>query len=323
MAEENEDPREVPWHPRFAKDVVGHDAAKAHFIKAFSSGKPHHAWLLHGPKGIGKATLAYNVAVKVLGDTQQTRHWVESRAHPDLFVLERQLNDSKPRKLKAEIAVDDTRKLSDFFSRTASGEWRVAIIDAADDLSIESANAILKLVEEPPAKALILLVSHQPGTLLRTLKSRCLRVPLAALADVQTDNIINDLALEEKVQTEELSRAITQSKGSPGWALTLLHSVGAKAFAIFAEAGRLTPGNIASISAKLGGRGVAGDEFGTFTALLLNWVSERAKLQASRSLAEAHATISTNARIAEGFNLDRRQAVAAQLTLINDALKAS
>jgi DNA polymerase-3 subunit delta' len=97
VAEINDDPREVPWHPRFTKTVVGHDAALHLFEKNLTAGKPHHAWLLHGPKGVGKATLAYHLAHRILSGTNpdQTRRWIEGRAHPDLFVLERQLNDAK------------------------------------------------------------------------------------------------------------------------------------------------------------------------------------------------------------------------------------
>lgn len=323
VAEESEDPREVPWHPRHAAAVIGQAHAQEHFLKAFSSGKPHHAWLLHGPKGIGKATLAYQLAGKVLGDSAQSRRWIEAKAHPDLFVLERQLNDSKPRKLKSEISVEDARGLSAFFSHTASGSWRVAIIDATDDLNSESANAILKLVEEPPPKSLIFLVSHQPGRLLRTVKSRCLRLGLGPLLESDVLNIINTLLLETKPDDEQLLRAVGQSQGSPGQALTLLTSVGAKAFAQFAKLTRPRPSDLIAISGQLGGRGVGPDEFMIFTHLLLDWMSQTAKTMNNARLAEAHQTVSENARIAQGFNLDRKQAAMAQLKLVNEALKAS
>jgi DNA polymerase III subunit delta' len=324
VADENEDPREVPWHPRHAAVLIGHAQAQDHFLRAFTSGKPHHAWLLHGPKGIGKATLAYHLAGKVLGDSAQSRRWIEAKAHPDLFVLERQLNDSKPtRKLKSEISVEDARGLSSFFSHTASGSWRVAIIDAADDLNTESANAILKLVEEPPAKCLIFLISHQPGRLLRTLKSRCLRLGLELLQSRDVLNIINALPLETKPDDEQLARAVAQSQGSPGQALTLLTSVGAKAFAQFAKLSRPKPSDLIAVSNQLAGRGIGPDEFSIFTQLLLDWMAQTAKTTSNAKLAEAHQIISENARIAQGFNLDRKQAAMAQLKLVNEALKAS
>lgn len=139
MAEDQDDPREVAWHPRFAPDVVGQDVATAAFTASFASGRPHHAWLMTGSQGIGKASLAYKLARYVLSHgmkTDQVDRWVHSRAHPDLAVLERSLNDSKPRKLKTEISVDDVRRFIDFFSRTSgSGGWRVGLVDAADDLN--------------------------------------------------------------------------------------------------------------------------------------------------------------------------------------------
>jgi DNA polymerase III subunit delta' len=324
VADDQEDPREVLWHPRFATRVVGHDQAMAQFDKAFASGRPHHAWLIHGTKGIGKATLAYALARKILGqgNPEQARRWIDAKAHPDLFVLERQLNDSKPRKLKAEISVEDARGLSNFFARTASGTWRVAIVDAADDLNTESANAILKLVEEPPANALLLLLSHQPGRLLRTLKSRCLRLGLDTIDNQQTYGIVNALPLEPKPSLEDLDRAVLQSSGSAGQVLSLLTSTGAKAFAQFANLKQPKPSEQLAIANTLGGRGVGPEEFPIFTTLLLDWVAARAKSTANKKLAEAHATISENARVAIGFNLDRKQAVMSQLQAVNDALKA-
>lgn len=319
MAEENDDPREVPWHPRFAARLVGHDKQLAQFDKAFASGKPHHAWLLSGTEGIGKATLAYLLAKQVLGHAG----WIESRAHPDLFVLERHLTDSKPRKLRAEISVEDARGLAAFMARTASA-WRVVIVDAADDLNQESANAILKLVEEPPSKTLIFLISHQPGRLLRTLKSRCLRLPVQDLSSDQVQSIINGLPLDEKPNSEEIDRAIGQSGGSVGHALALLSSPGAKAFAKFEALGtRPKPSELLAIAETLGSRAVSWDEFGIFQRLLLDWTAKQAKMRGAGRLAEAHCKLAERARIAEGYNLDRKQAAMEQLTLVNDALKAS
>ncbi len=120
MAEDNEDPREVEWHPRKARNLLGHLEAEQRMRQAFESGKLHHAWLISGPKGIGKATLAYRFAGFALagGDStsddlgidpqSRTAHWLASRSHPDLFVLERRW-DSKTKKLKSELAVDDAR----------------------------------------------------------------------------------------------------------------------------------------------------------------------------------------------------------------------
>ena len=325
MAEVSEDPREIDWHPRFTPRVVGHEAAQAHFAQAFAADKLHHAWLMTGAKGIGKATLAYKFAAQVLGQKNfaQTERWIAARAHPDLFVLERQLNDSKPRKLKAEISVENARGLSEFFSHTSSGGWRVGIVDAADDLSGESANALLKLVEEPPGNCLLLLVCHNPGRLLRTMKSRCTRLVLKGISESQVVDVVAALPLERPPERDALEMAARLSAGSPGRALQLLSSDGAKAFDAYLKVTMWNSSTIAALGGKFGGRAATIDDFNLFGDLLLNWVAEQATAKTHAKLAEAHAKIAENIRFTNAFNLDRRQAVIAAIILVNDALKAA
>lgn len=325
MVDEIEDPREVPWHPRHARGVLGHDQATSHFYKSFEAGKPHHAWLLAGAKGIGKATLAYNLAGHVLGkkNSAQSTRWIAARSHPDLYVLERKLGDTKPRKLKTEISVEDARGLSDFFSHTSSGGWRVGIVDAADDLNSESANALLKLVEEPPAKCILLLISHKPGRLLRTLKSRCMRLPLQPLLPAETLDILKELPLESKPPREELEFAASLSSGSPGLALALLTSEGAKAFNIFLKTKKFIASDIIAIGNRFGGRGVTLDDLNIFFDLLLDWLAGQAASKNSVKLATVHGKIAENIRITNAFNLDKRQAVIVAVSLVQEALKAA
>jgi DNA polymerase III subunit delta' len=325
MADETEDPREVPWHPRHATQLVGHQAAADQFYRAFDAGKPHHAWLITGAKGTGKATLAYRLAAHVLGQKNQTQatRWIAARSHPDLFVLERKLGDSKPRKLKAEISVDDARGLSDFFSHTSSGSWRVGLVDAADDLNTESANALLKLVEEPPPNCLLLLVCNLPGRLLRTMKSRCTRLPLEALSIHETLNVLNNLPLEPKAKAEDVTMVANLSAGSPGRALSLLSSEAARAFEAFLNTPRHQPASIVAIGNRFAGRGATADDFNTFAELLLNWTATKAAETAHAGLAQAHSKISENIRVANAFNLDRRQTVIAAVNLVQEALKTA
>ena len=325
MAEVSEDPREVAWHPRYAPQLIGHGAAQAHFSQSIAAGKLHHAWLLTGAKGIGKASLAYKLAAQILGQKNliQSERWITARAHPDLFVLERQLNDSKPRKLKAEISVENARGLSEFFSHTSSSGWRVGIVDAADDLSTESANALLKLVEEPPSNCLLLLICHNPGRLMRTVKSRCTRLALKSLSETQVLEVVAALPLEKPPEQNGLEMAARLSAGSPGRALELLSSDGAKAFDAYLKTTRWNSSAIASLGGRFGGRAATIDDFNLFADLLLNWVSEQAAAKAHLKLAEAHAKIAENIRLTNAFNLDRRQAVIAAISLVNDALKAA
>jgi DNA polymerase III subunit delta' len=327
MADDLEDPREVPWHPRFASQIVGHDAAYTGFKALVDAGRPHHAWLIGGQKGIGKASLAYAMARYVLAqsmDDAQVDRWVRARAHPDLAVLERSFNDAKPRKLRAEISVDDVRRFIDFFARTSSGGgWRVGLVDAADDLSSESANALLKLVEEPPSKTIILLVCHTPGKVLRTLRSRCRRLPLTRLTDAETVHVLNALPLEPLVSPQALSQAANISGGSPGLALQLMQSEGAKAFQTFLAAKRLDAVSRQMVAQHFSMRAAAQYDFEVFCDLLLEWLADKAKTNGSKALATLHADLSKQKAIVSGYNLDRRVAVMDTLAQVDLALKAA
>lgn len=330
MAEELDDPREVPWHPRLAQSVVGHEAEQRRFHEAIASGRPHHAWLISGPRGVGKATLAYKLAEHVLslGNAAQTPRWIAARSHPDLFVLERGFNDSKPRRLRQEIVVDDARRMSEFFARTSgSGGWRMAIVDCADELNTEAANALLKLVEEPPDKALILLLSHRPGRLLRTLRSRCRRLPLAALDEASVLTVLTRLPLPGKDDGAGLEVAARLAGGSPGRALDLRDSLGAKAFDTLQRAKALSAPVKLAVANHFSQRQAAVQDYDTFADLLLDWlareaVSEPASARSS-ALARAHQEIAGNRAIVAGYNLDRRTAALNALAAIEDALKAA
>lgn len=330
MAEELDDPREVAWHPQLTPVLVGHDVEQARFHDAFTSGKPHHAWLITGPRGIGKATLAYRLADYVLSfsNANQTGRWIAARAHPDLFVLEREFNDSKPRRLRQEIVVDDARRMSEFFARTSgSGGWRVAIVDSADELNTEAANALLKLIEEPPDKALILLVSHRPGRLLRTLRSRCRRLALSPLSDADVMTAMQRLPLTPVLNSSALDVGVRLSNGSPGRVLELLESSGAKAFEAFQKAKSLAGPAKLAIAGHFSQRQAAVQDFETFADLLLDWLAREAAAQPGTgralALARAHQQIAVHRGVVAGYNLDRRTAALNALGSIEDALKAA
>ena len=184
-------------HPRENLAFVGHEAAEAELAEALTGARLHHAWLITGPKGIGKATLAYRFARRLLGaghsgprpfDVEPNDPIVRkiaAKSHPDLRVLRRALNERGDR-YKRDISADDARAIGAFFSmKSASGGWRVAIVDAVDDLNRHAANALLKTLEEPPARAMLLLVCHSPGAALATIRSRCRRLALRPLSDEQ------------------------------------------------------------------------------------------------------------------------------------------
>jgi DNA polymerase III subunit delta' len=327
MAEEPEDPREVPWHPRFAAEVIGHDGAMTHFIESFAAGRPHHAWLIMGPLGIGKATLAYKLAAHALtsgSNATQAMRWIASRSHPDFAVLEKSFNDSKPKRLRTEISVEDVRGFGAFFERTASvGGWKVGLVDCVDDLNSESANALLKLVEEPPAKSLLLLICHNAGKALRTLRSRCLRVPLHALSEIETNMIVANMPLDPKPNVEAQARAARLSNGSPGLALQLLNSAGAKAFDQYVASTRRNTGLHSTIAGQFATRAAAVADFDVFMDLLLDWLAGQASHHVSPELADVHAQLTQKAAITKGYNLDRRVAILETLTLLDDAQKVT
>jgi DNA polymerase-3 subunit delta' len=185
-------------HPRDTEHLFGQEAAERTLLDAYKSGRIPHAFLIGGPQGIGKATLAFRMARFVLAHpdpaTDAVQHakslavspenpaaeLVRAQSHPDLLVLERTLGDNG--KLRSVIRVDDARQVTGFLGTTAGlGGWRVVIVDAVDDLNAESANALLKGLEEPPARTLFLLVSHAPGSVLATIRSRCHRLLLRPL----------------------------------------------------------------------------------------------------------------------------------------------
>ncbi|TGD42192.1 DNA polymerase III subunit delta' [Pseudotabrizicola sediminis] len=188
-------------HPRETVRLYGHEQAESAFLNAFTSGRLHHGWLITGPKGVGKATLAWRVArfllatpeedggmfaapppesMDIPADAPVARRMLQL-AEPRLFLLRRGAND-KETALSADIRVDEVRRMKSFFALSAAdGGRRVAIIDAADDLNTGAANALLKLLEEPPSGVTFLVIAHQPHRLLPTIRSRCRELRLTAL----------------------------------------------------------------------------------------------------------------------------------------------
>ncbi|WP_285294478.1 DNA polymerase III subunit delta' [Aureimonas altamirensis] len=201
--------------PAARLDVVGHDAALGALTQALDDGRMHHAWLLQGPQGIGKATLAFAFARTLLAstgeDTVAVARQVAQGAHPRLIHLSRPLAD-RGGGFKTQITVDEIRRLTHFFHTTAGLGWRVAIVDPADDMNRNAANALLKILEEPPARSLFLIVNHMPGRLLPTIRSRC---RVLRLGELQASEIASRLRRDvPDASDDEIAQASAQAMGS-------------------------------------------------------------------------------------------------------------
>lgn len=187
-------------HPRHTARLIGQGAAEATFLQAFNSGRLHHGWLITGAQGLGKATLAWRIARFLLAtpeadgglfaappptaldipDGNPVAHRLAALSEPRFHLVRRTPDDKG--KLRGVITVEDARKLKDFFHFSAAdGGRRVAIIDTVDEMNPSAANALLKLLEEPPVKVTFLLISHQPSRLLPTIRSRCRELRLTPL----------------------------------------------------------------------------------------------------------------------------------------------
>ncbi|HVT54690.1 MAG TPA: DNA polymerase III subunit delta' [Xanthobacteraceae bacterium] len=225
-------------HPRTRHALVGHEAAQAEVLAAWNAGRLPHAFLIGGPEGIGKATLAYKIARFVLAQRERgvntlgippdhpAARQVAALSHPDFLVLRRIAEEEK--KLPTEIKVEEVRKLVKFFGTTAaSGGYRVCIIDSLDELNKSGANALLKVLEEPPSRSLFLLISHSPGRLLATIRSRCQRAALRPLATEEVMRALQSLAPEiENLPADRIPEAAVASGGSVRHALSLLMGQG-------------------------------------------------------------------------------------------------
>jgi DNA polymerase-3 subunit delta' len=220
-------------HPRENFALLGQGVALGRAARAIRSGRPPSAWLITGAPGVGKATLAYRIARYLLAfgatdagpeDLDVARDHAAARqmmaqSHPGLLVLKRAINQ-KTGKLMTVLSVDEIRRLADFFGMTSgAGGWRVAIVDTADDMNDNAANALLKMLEEPPANAMLLLLSNTPGRLLPTIRSRCQRLDLRPL----DDGLLEKALAEQLPETTAAERASLArlSGGSIGAALTL------------------------------------------------------------------------------------------------------
>jgi DNA polymerase-3 subunit delta' len=320
-------------------------------LEAFRSQRLPQAWILGGPQGIGKSTLAWRMARFLAAhpdptapEVQNARSLAVDPEHPaarkisalsfgDLALLRRDWNE-KTKKHATRITVDDVRRALHIFEQAAGeGGWRMVLIDSADDFNANSANALLKLIEEPPPRSLFLIVAHQPGRILPTIRSRCRRLMLQALPPQDLEAAVRT-ALEaagERVDQAELRRCCARADGSVREALRLLSSADA-AFDDLVGQGlsslpRLNWRVIHRIADNVAGR-ERETEYEAFLAAVFAWLSAGLRRQAgsARALAPyalAWEFLEREARDLQIFNLDKRAFVLVVFSQLAEAERAA
>jgi len=350
--------------PRFTRQLLGHAKAEQSVLDAFNSGRLAHAWLISGPKGIGKATLAWRMAKFLLtqpsdegpglfGESlpsvppeslvvdpeNDNVQRIERGGHGGLMLVERTLNQ-KTGKMRKDIVVDDVRKLISFYSQTsAEGGWRVAIVDAADEMNSNAANALLKVLEEPPEKSILILLAHAPGRLLPTITSRCRSLKMKSLADSDVRAIVADRY--PGMGDEEANTLAKLAAGAPGRAVELAANDGVGLYrqmgGLIRDLPRLNVPALHALAVQLGSV-KADSQYRLFLQIYDAWL-ERLIRQASTGLAEEDtmqgeseqiARISALSRVdrwlelwekmnrlvarADSVNLDRKQVIVSLFT---------
>jgi DNA polymerase-3 subunit delta' len=333
---------------------LGDPAAERALLDAYRSGRMHHAWLIGGPKGIGKATLAYRFARFVLAhpdphapavaaaadlavdDAHPAFRKVAARAHPNLLVLERPW-DEQAKRFRTELTVPEIRRTVGFFGAT-SGEpgWRIAVVDPADDLNQSSANALLKILEEPPARSLFLIVSHAPGRALATIRSRTRRLELAPLPP----DIIAAALAGHDIDEADVALAAALSGGSLRQAAVLGGGEGIALYRdlarLLASLPRLDVAGAHALADRVAGRG-NDDAWTAFSDLLGGWLNRRVRGEGEpaggappgagvmaaplATWADAWDKLGTSVAEADEFNLDRKRTVLSVLMTLARAAR--
>jgi len=322
--------------------LFGHEQAEAFLAQSYRSGKGHHAILIEGPEGSGKATLAFRFASHILNHPDP-ENAPESLADPDpTSIVSRQLAagashnllhltrpvDEKTGRVKGAITVDEVRRAGKFFAQTSgTGNWRIVIIDPADDLNRNAANAILKILEEPPRRSLFLVLTHAPGKLLPTIRSRCLPLRLKPLEPAALRQALGHLGFD--LESENAARVLAAANGSVAEALKLINYGGLEITATFeailAGQGPAIRKDMHKLADVLSGKD-SETIFDFFTSLLTGRLMREARdaavagdIMRAERFARLSAMSGERLTVSDAYNLDRKQTI---LSLLDDVKAA-
>jgi DNA polymerase-3 subunit delta' len=340
---EDDDTDDTP-HPRATTVLFGHASAETAFLSAYRSGRVPHAFLIAGPAGIGKATFAYRMARFVLAHPDPSAREVAdatslavdadhpvarriaAQAQPDLLVIERTLNERGV--LHKQIQVDDIRKTVTFFGSTAGeGGWRIAIVDAVDELNASGANALLKVLEEPPERALLLLVSHSAARVPATLRSRCRILNLRPLSEADVAAALA-AATGSETGDPDIVAAAAAADGSVARAYSFLDEgaleLRQRALDLLDNLPALDGNAMHALGEALAGTDPA--PLAAFVDTVNAWLSQRLvreqnALPRLNKLAEASQNINRAAQDAEIYNLERKPLVFSVFGLLAEATR--
>lgn len=326
--------------PAQCESVVGHQTVMQQLYDSYRSGRMHHAWLLNGPRGIGKASLAMVFARLVISNpdwralpenldavavNERAGRQISQGAHPQLLHLTRPY-DGKTRRFKTRLSVDEIRRTQGFYGLTAdAGGWRITIVDSVDEMNASASNALLKVLEEPPKRSLFFVLSHSTGRLLPTIRSRCQLLAMQPLADVQVREVLSRLGVQ--ASEKDMQRAVRLGSGSVRTTIRLLQSSVLRDFEKFEKlmahrsAGSASDWDAAhQVADNLSKRGQE-DSFALFGDLVRGWIGAQVRINASAGptelagWAELWEKANRSSTLADAFNLDRKQVI---LSLFGD-----
>ncbi|WOJ89405.1 DNA polymerase III subunit delta' [Methylocapsa polymorpha] len=341
-------------HPREIYALFGHAEAEGELLQSYRSGRLPQAFIIGGPPGVGKATLAWRLARFLLANPEPASAFVQaasdlfvaeddpiarqvaSLAHPDLFLLRRAWNE-KTKKHFTDIRVDDVRRAIHMFQQAAGrGGYRICLVDSAEDLNPSGANALLKLIEEPPPRSLFLIVAHKPNRVLATLRSRSSKIALRPLGSSDIAQVVTALGPPwSELGEAELKTAIARGQGSVHDVLRLLNSGGVELDANLHRMLDKLPAidwrQVHALADRVAPRD--NDDYDTMLVSVFDWLDARVRRGASleggdrvRQLApyaEVWEKVAGAARETETLNLDRRPLVFSIFADLAAAARAS